>query len=58
MTNLPLELKDDILLEAMPYFDEDEDLYEDDYPEVEMIEIPVVRKMAFQFKKPVELDFS
>ena len=40
------------------YSDENEDIYEDDYPDIEMIEIPVVKKMVFQFNKPVEMEFS
>jgi hypothetical protein len=34
------------------------DIDEDDYPEAEMIEVPVVKKMLFQFNKPVKLEFS
>lgn len=34
------------------------DVDEDDYPEAEVIEVPVVKKMVFQFKKPVKLKFS
>jgi hypothetical protein len=53
MTNLPSELKHNTIPETM--FDIEDD---DDYPEIEMIEIPVVKRMVFQFKKPVELEFS
>jgi hypothetical protein len=31
---------------------------EDDYPEADVIEVPVVKRMLFQFKKPVKLEFS
>jgi len=31
---------------------------EDNYPEAEVIEVPVFRKMLFQFNKPVKLEFS
>jgi hypothetical protein len=34
------------------------DNYEDDYPEIDVIEIPVVKRVVFQFNKPVELKFS
>ena len=34
------------------------DNYENDYPEVDVIEIPVIKKVIFQFNKPVELKFS
>jgi hypothetical protein len=34
------------------------DIDEDDYPEAEVIDVPVVKKMVFQFKKPVKLTFS
>jgi hypothetical protein len=34
------------------------DIDEDDYPEVKVIEIPIVKKMIFQFNKPVKLEFS
>jgi hypothetical protein len=34
------------------------DNYEDKYPEIEVIEVPVVKRMVFQFKKPVDLEFS
>lgn len=30
----------------------------DDYPEIEVIDVPIVKKMIFQFKKPVRLEFS
>jgi len=30
----------------------------DNYPEAEVIEVPVFRKMLFQFNKPVKLEFS
>ena len=30
----------------------------DNYSEIEVIEIPVVKKMVFQFNKPNKLDFS
>jgi hypothetical protein len=54
MTNLPLELKHDTTPETT--FDIEDD--EGDCPKIEMIEIPVVKRMVFQFKKPVELEFS
>jgi len=31
---------------------------EKDWPEIEVIEIPVVKRMVFKFKKPVRLEFS
>jgi len=34
------------------------DFDEDDYPEIEVIEVPIVKRMVFQFKKPVKLEFS
>jgi len=36
----------------------DTDVYEDNYPEIEVIEVPVFKKMLFQFNKPVKLEFS
>ena len=33
-------------------------VYEDNYPEIEAIEVPIVKKMIFQFNKPVKLEFS
>jgi hypothetical protein len=32
--------------------------HEDEVPKIEVIEAPVVKKMIFQFKKPVKLEFS
>jgi hypothetical protein len=34
------------------------DSNENDYPEIDVIEIPVVKRVVFQFNKPVELNFS
>jgi len=34
------------------------DTDKDDYAEIEMIEVPIVKKMIFQLKKPVKLEFS
>jgi hypothetical protein len=34
------------------------DVVEDDYPEIEVIEVPAVKRMVFQFKNPVKLEFS
>jgi hypothetical protein len=34
------------------------DSYEDESAEIEVIEVPVVKRMVFQFKKPVKLEFS
>ncbi|MDR2716865.1 MAG: hypothetical protein LBB89_02205 [Treponema sp.] len=34
------------------------DTDEDNYPEIQTIEVPVVKRMLFQFKKPVPLEFS
>jgi hypothetical protein len=31
---------------------------EDEPPEIEVIEVPVVKRIVFQFKKPVRLEFS
>jgi len=31
---------------------------EDAYPEIEVIEIPVAKRIVFQFNKPVPLEFS
>ena len=33
-------------------------IYENDYPEIDVIEVPVVKRVVFQFNKPVELKFS
>jgi hypothetical protein len=35
-----------------------EDTDDDEFPEIELVEVPVVKKMVFQFKKPVKLEFS
>jgi len=35
-----------------------EDDYEDEFPEIELVEIPIVKRMVFKFKKPVKLEFS
>ena len=70
MTGLALEQKQDTIIETIfnPHlkpeppieavFDKEENIYEDDYPEIEMIEIPVVKRMVFKFKEPVEMEFS
>jgi len=34
------------------------DIEEKNYPEINVIEVPVVKKMVFQFNKPVKLEFS
>lgn len=34
------------------------DVDEDDCPEANVIEVPVVKKMVFQFKRPIKLEFS
>jgi hypothetical protein len=34
------------------------DSYADEPPEIEVIEVPVVKKMVFQFKKPIKMEFS
>jgi hypothetical protein len=34
------------------------DFYKNDYLEIDMIEVPVVKRVVFQFNKPVELKFS
>jgi hypothetical protein len=34
------------------------DANEDDIPEMEVVEVPIVKSMIFQFKKPVKLEFS
>jgi hypothetical protein len=34
------------------------DSYEDELAEIDIIEIPVSRRMVFQFKKPIRLEFS
>jgi hypothetical protein len=71
MTKLPSELKHDTILEAIfelrpepeppkAVFDEIKsgaDIAEN-YPEIEVIEVPLFRKMLFQFNKPVKLEFS
>ena len=44
MTKLPTKLKNDIAID------------EDDYPKIEVIEIPVFKEMIFQFEKPVWLE--
>jgi len=33
-------------------------LNEDNYPEIEVIEVPIFKRMLFQFNKPVKLEFS
>ena len=33
------------------------DIDGDDYPEVDVIEVPVAKRMIFQFNKPVKLEF-
>lgn len=35
-----------------------ENIYEEDFPEIEPVEIPIIKKMVFPFKKPVKLEFS
>jgi hypothetical protein len=35
-----------------------EDTNDDEFPEIELVEVPVVKRMVFQFKKPVKLEFS
>ena len=34
------------------------DISEDNYPETGVIEVPVVKRMVFQFNKPTKLEFS
>jgi hypothetical protein len=34
------------------------DIYEDNYFEIEVIEVPILKRMLFQFNKPVKLEFS
>ena len=64
MTKLPSELKQDTILDASVFsFQYDQtkisiDVENDEPFEIETIEIPVVKKMVFQFKKPVRLEFS
>ena len=48
--------RDIISLRMIPLDYLDDDIY--DYPEVEIVEIPVVKKVVFQFSKPVRLKFS
>jgi hypothetical protein len=31
---------------------------DDEFPEIELVVVPVVKRMVFQFKKPVKLEFS
>jgi hypothetical protein len=31
---------------------------DDEFPEIELVEVSVVKRMVFQFKKPVKLEFS
>ena len=38
------------------YMENNIDIYEDDYPEIEVVEIPVFKEMIFQFEKPVWLE--
>ena len=73
MTKLSSEVKHDTILESIfglrfkPKFSNEAafgekkngaDIYKDNYHEIEVIEVPVSRKMLFQFNKPVKLDFS
>ena len=73
MTKLSSEVKHDTILESIfglrfkpkllneVAFGEKKngtDIYKDNYHEIEVIEVPVSRKMLFQFNKPVKLDFS
>ena len=55
MTKLPSELKHDTILDLIKI---SMDIDKNDYPEIEVIEVPVVKRMIFQFKKPVKLEFS
>ena len=34
------------------------EINEDNYPAIEVIEVPVSKKLLFQFNKPVKLEFS
>ena len=66
MNKLPSKLKQDIILETT-FGHEVSNEYdrinidiptdENDYPEIELMEVPVVKKMVFQFNKPVKLKF-
>jgi hypothetical protein len=56
MTRLPSELKHDtIQYDQITIIT---DIAEDDYPEIAVIEVPIVKSMVFQFNKPVKLEFS
>ena len=63
MTKAPSKLKPPIVFSDRFSIPQDDikisvDSDEDDYPELEVIEVPVVKRMVFQFKKPVRLEFS
>jgi hypothetical protein len=52
-------------IENIPRFSRPSDLInigkdtdDDEFPEIELVEVPVVKRMVFQFKKPVKLEFS
>ncbi|MDR2592288.1 MAG: hypothetical protein LBC59_05720 [Chitinispirillales bacterium] len=52
-------------IENIPRFTRPSDLVnigentdDDEFPEIELVEVPVVKRMVFQFKKPVKLEFS
>jgi len=57
-------LRTDVLNELGQIYDNNdlicigEDAYEEDFPEIELVEIPVVKRIVFQFKGPVKLEFS
>lgn len=36
---------------------EGDDSCEDEFPEIELPEIPVAKRMAFRFKRPVPMEF-
>jgi len=53
-------------IENIPRFSRPSDLIniseatddDDEFPEIELVEVPVVKRMVFQFKKPIKLEFS
>jgi hypothetical protein len=61
MTRLSTKPKQDPLPAKFRYESEspnESDIEKDEPFEIETIEIPVIKRLTFQFKKPVKLEFS
>jgi hypothetical protein len=61
MTRLSTKPKQDPIPVKLRYGSEsssESDIEKDEPIEIETIEIPVVKRMSFQFNKPVKLEFS